>query len=470
MNRSVFASLLLVLLVCQSSAFAQAPAKPNIVLFLIDDMGWRDVGCYGSTYYRTPAIDQLAAGGMRFTQAYAACCVCSPTRASLLTGKSPARLGITDWIPGQRPKGRMLNGATIPNELPLDEVTIAEALKADGYVSASVGKWHLGGPAFYPDKNGFDVNIGGTHKGSPPSYFAPYRIETLTPEGETGEYLTDRLTIEAEKFIEANKEKPFFLYVTHYSVHTPIQAKKDVAETYAARTPTDGQNNPAYAAMVQSTDESVGRLMKKLDELKLAERTIVIFTSDNGGLSLRGARGDGPTSNLPLRGGKGSPWEGGTRVPLIVRWPGQIKPGTTDATPVISYDFFNTLLELTGSKSPGPADSDGASLVPLLRQTAPLDRQTVYWHYPHYHQGGATPNSSLRHGDWKLIRFYEDGRLELYNLKDDPYEKTDLAKSNPEQAAKLDAMLSAYLKATNARMPTPNPAYDPNAAPKGLAR
>ncbi|QOV92171.1 sulfatase [Humisphaera borealis] len=461
--RSTIGFAVALLLFFAPAAQAQTPAKPNVIVFLIDDMGWRDVGCYGSKYYETPAIDKLASQGMRFTQAYAACCVCSPTRAALLTGKSPARLGITDWIPGQRPKGKPLNGADIHNELALSEVTIAEALKADGYVTASIGKWHLGGPEFYPEKNGFDVNIAGTHKGQPPSYFAPYKIDTL-PEGPKGEYLTDRLTTEAETFIDTNKDKPFFLYFPHFSVHTPIQAKKDLEGKYAAKTTVDGQNNPAYAAMVDSTDQSVGRVMKKLDDLKLAEKTIVIFTSDNGGLSMRNAKGLGPTNNEPLRGGKGSPWEGGTRVPLIVRWTGVIKPGVTDATPVISYDFFNTLLDLTGSKSPKAASGDGESFAAVLKQSGKLARDTIYWHYPHYHPGGATPNSSLRQGDWKLVRFYEDGHRELYNLKDDPYEKNDLAKANPEQTAKLDAVLSAYLKETGAKMPTANPQFDPKAA------
>jgi len=455
--RSCVAWLVAVLIAVSAATAGAAPAqgKPNVVLFLIDDMGWRDVGCYGSTYYQTPAIDQLAAQGMRFTQAYAACCVCSPTRAALLTGKSPARLGITDWIPGQRPKDRPLTGAEIRNELPLSEVTLAEALKADGYVTASIGKWHLGGPEFYPEKNGFDVNIAGTQKGSPPSYFSPYKIENL-PDGEKGEYLTDRLTTEAEKFLEANRDKPFFVYFPHYSVHTPIQAKPDLTAKYEAITPKDGQNNPQYAALVDSTDQSVGRVLKKLDELKLTEKTIVIFTSDNGGLTVRGNRGTGPTNNEPLRGGKGSPWEGGTRVPLIVRWPAAVAAGSTCDTPVISYDFFNTILELAGSAAPKAIDGDGESLAPLLRQTGKLSRDTLYWHYPHYHPGGATPNSSLRQGDWKLVRFYEDNHVELYNLKDDPYETNDLAKSNPEQAARLNDVLTAYLKATNARFATPN--------------
>ena len=443
------------------------PARPNVLLVLIDDMGERDVGCYGSTYYETPELDRLAAQGMRFTQAYSACCVCSPTRAALLTGRSPARLHLTDWIPGHKRPAAKLAVPAFHTELPAAETTLAELFMAAGYATASVGKWHLGGPGSYPDRHGFDLNVGGTEKGSPPSYFSPYKIPTLA-DGPPGEYLTDRLTTEAERFIEANRDKPFFLYVPHYTVHTPIQPRKDLLAKYQAKVPAGEQKNPAYAAMVESMDQSVGRLLGKLDELKLAERTIVVFTSDNGGLSGRDGRQNGPTSNAPLRAGKGTPYEGGVRVPLIVRYPAAVKPGTTSPAPVISQDLFPTLRELAGlaqqANGEQPAPGDGVSIVPLVKGSGPIERDALYWHYPHYHPGGATPCATIRQGDWKLTRYFEDGRVELFDLKADPYEKNDLAKADPGRAAALAGQLDKWLKDVNAQMPTPNPNHDPAAA------
>lgn len=441
-------SLLAVCLLALFSAAAADTAPPNIVFILIDDMGWTDLHCYGSRVYETPHVDALAAQGMKFTNAYSACTVCSPTRASILTGRDPARLHLTDWIPGHvSPKDKM----RVPNwtmYLSLDEITLPKALKPAGYASASIGKWHLGGPEYYPEKHGFDINIAGTHKGQPPSYFYPYKIETL-PGGKEGEYITDRLTDEALAFIEKNKARPFFLYLPHFGVHTPLQGKKEVVDKYKAKSkPDDLQKNATYAAMVESVDESVGRIVARLDELKLSEKTIVIFYSDNGGLVLGKT-----TNNAPLREGKGSAYEGGVRVPLIVRWPGKVQPGSVCDVPVISSDFFPTFCEAAGVK-PDPAHPlDGVSLLPLWTGAGTLQRDALYWHYPHYHPGGATPHGAVCCGDFKLVEFFEDGRLELYNLKDDIGEKNNLIDKLPEKAKELHQKLIAYRKATGAQMP-----------------
>lgn len=428
--------------------------KPNFVYFLIDDMGWTDLGCFGSRFYETPHIDRLAAEGMKFTQAYSACTVCSPTRASLMTGKYPARLHLTDWIAGsRRPKAKL----RIPDwtmHLPLEEVTIAEALKPAGYATASIGKWHLGPPEYFPEKQGFDLNRGGCDKGQPPSYFSPYRIPTLE-DGEKGEYLTDRLTTEALRFIEANKDRPFLLYFPHYGVHNPLQAKKDLVEKYQAKArPGMDHKNATYAAMIESVDESVGRVLAKLEELKLSSRTVVVFTSDNGGLLQN-------TSNKPLRAGKGSAYEGGVRVPMIVRWPGVVKSGSACGTPVISLDGYPTLLELAGVKPDPKQIVDGASLAPILKGTGGPARDTLFWHYPHYHPGGATPHGAVRQGDLRLVEFFEDNHVELYNLKDDVGETRDLATEMPEKAAELRRILGGWRASVGAQMPTPNPDYDP---------
>lgn len=427
--------------------------RPNIVFILIDDMGLTDVGCFGSKFYETPNIDKLSKSGMKFTSAYSACTVCSPTRASFLTGQYPARLHITDWIAGHvRPFAKL----KVPDwtmYLPLEEDNLAKRLKSAGYASASIGKWHLGGAQYYPDKQGFDLNIGGTDKGQPPSYVAPYKIATL-PEGPPGEFLSDRLTIEALKFIEGNKDRPFFLYLPHFAVHQPIAGKADVIEKYRKKLdPTAPQHNAKYAALVESIDDSVGKIVAKLEELKLSERTIVVFTSDNGGLLP-------VTSNVPLRAGKGSAYEGGVRVPMIVTWPGKIAAGSECSTPVITADYYPTFLELTSTPdSPGHI-VDGESLVPLLKQTGALKRGKIYFHYPHYHPGGATPYGAVRSGDFKLIEFFETGKVELYNIKEDIGERTDLSEQQPAKAAELKKALHDWRAAVGAQMPTENPNYD----------
>ena len=450
------------LLAARRSADA-APTKPNIVFILIDDLGWADLGCYGSEYYETPHIDRLARQGMRFTQAYAACPACSPTRASILTGKHPARLRLTDWIPGWHRKGAKLDPPKWRKFLGTEEVTVAEALKAAGYATAAIGKWHLGGKPHSPERHGFDLNIAGSHIGLPPSYFHPYGkgaqgVPGLA-DGKPGEYLTDRLTAEAERFIESSRDRPFFLYLCHYAVHTPIQAKSDLIEKYRERKGSKGQASPAYAAMVESVDQSVGRIMAKLDALGLADDTLVIFFSDNGGLVRKQA-----TSNAPLRSGKGFAYEGGVRVPLIVRWPRAVRPGSICREAVASTDFYPTLLEIAHVAGDAEHNEhlDGASILPLLRQSGKLGRRTLYWHYPHYNPIGGVPYGAVREGDWKLIEFFEDGRLELYNLKDDLGETTNLAARAPDRAAGLRARLDAWRKDVKAQMPrrTPPPTPD----------
>jgi arylsulfatase A-like enzyme len=446
------------------------PAKesiPNFVFILIDDMGWKDLGCNGSTFYETPNIDRLASQGMRFTDAYAACPVCSPTRASILTGKYPARLHLTDWLPGRtdRPSQKLLR-PQFQQFLPPEEESLAKALNHLGYVSASIGKWHLGGAAYSPEKHGFDLNIGGSDKGSPPSYFAPYRNQNFSiphlEKATEGEYLTDRLTEEAEQFIESNKDRPFFLYLAHYAVHIPLQAKREIIGKYQLKAkPGSAQNNAIYAAMVASVDDSVGRIVKKLDELHLAKRTVVFFTSDNGGLSVKEGPNTPSTSNAPLRAGKGYLYEGGIREPLIIRWPGVIKSCSICATPVSSVDFFPTILAMAGGQNNSLNPVDGVNLMPLFRQSGVIPRDALFWHYPHYSNQGGKPGGAVRQGDYKLIEWYEDGKLQLFNLKEDVGEENDLAAAMPEKAESLHQLLVDWRKAVHAQMPSPNPNYEP---------
>jgi arylsulfatase A-like enzyme len=442
------------------ASIGQGKPKLNFVFILIDDMGWKDLGCYGSTGHRTPHIDRLAASGMRFTNAYAACPVCSPTRASILTGKYPARLHLTDWLPGRadRPSQKLLRPKILPH-LPLEEITLAEALKPAGYVSGCIGKWHLGGPGYSPEKQGFDVNVGGSAAGSPTGGYFKFRSPTL--KFREGEYLTDRLTDEALAFVEKNRDRPFFLYLAHYAVHIPLQAKKDIVAKYQPRAkPGDPQTNPVYAAMVEGVDDSVGRLLKKLEELKIADRTVVIFTSDNGGLSVKEGPHTPATSNAPLQAGKGYLYEGGIREPLLVRWPGVTRPGSTCDVPISSVDYFPTILDMAGIEQDGRPAGDGVSLVPLLRGDEKSWKQrALYWHYPHYSNQGGKPGGAVRLGEYKLTEFYEDGKLELYNLKEDIGEKNDLAGRMPEKTKELHRLLKEWRSTVEAQMPTPNPDY-----------
>jgi arylsulfatase A-like enzyme len=440
---------------------AEVP-RPNIILIVIDDLGWADLGCYGSTFHETPNLDRLARRGIRFTDAYSACPVCSPSRAAIMTGKYPARLHLTDWLPGRadRPSQKLLRPA-IRQELPLEEITLAEALKTAGYVSASIGKWHLGSVRFWPERQGFDLNVGGTETGSPPGGY--FRFRTPSLEARSGEeYLTDRLTQEAVRFIDREKERPFFLYLPHYAVHIPLQARPEILTKYRAKpTANSLQSNPIYAAMIESMDQSAGAIVNKLEQRGLLDRTVIIFTSDNGGLSVKEGPNTPSTSNAPLRAGKGYLYEGGIRVPLIVSGPAVTRPGSVCDVPVSGQDLHSTVLELAGVP-PGPGQvCDGESLVPLMNGDRPPRREALYWHYPHYSNQGGKPGGAVREGDLKLIEWYEDGRLELYDLKRDLGERRNLASQRPQDAARLRAQLARWRESVGAQMPRPNPEYDP---------
>ncbi len=449
--------------------------QPNFVFILVDDLGWADVKCnFPESFYDTPNIDKLAKNGVRFSQAYSANPVCSPTRAALMTGKHPNRVDITDWIPGSDPKNKLLLGPQDANELALKEISIAEKLKEKGYRTCFIGKWHLGDTGYFPEDQGFDINIGGHHKGSPPGgYYSPYKNPKLR-DGPEGEYLTDRLTTESIKFIEENQHDPFFLYLAFYTVHTPIQASEKFIEKYKEKRALlnlnevphkkegDGltklmQENAAYASMIASMDENVGRIMKTLEDNELNDKTWIIFTSDNGGLStLR--RENAPTSNGPLRSGKGWCYEGGIRVPLVISGPGVVNPGRTTEEPAISMDYFTTILNLAGIEH---KKNDGMNLLSVLTEEKPIARDELFWHYPHYHGSMWKPGSAIRKGDWKLIIFYEDNNTELYNLATDPGETRNIANENPEKLAELKSLLHKKLEETNAKFPEPNPSYIP---------
>lgn len=466
-------------LACEGPGGGGDRRPPNFVFFLVDDLGWRDPGVFGSTFHLTPQIDRLAASGMRFTQAYAASPVCSPTRASLLTGRHPARLDITDWIGGKQ-RGDLLP-AEYRDHLPQEEVTLAEVLKGAGYATGYFGKWHLGDAPHLPESQGFDVNVGGTGAGQPASYFYPYKAqEGKDPywdvpdlEGGTeGEYLTDRLTEEALSFVSDHRDGPFLLYLAHFAVHTPIQSKAELTQRYTARRdslPAPGgpgtekehgrattrlvQDDPAYAGMVQSVDESLGRILDRVRDLGLEESTIVLFMSDNGGLSTVAGDRAGPTTNEPLRAGKGWLYEGGIREPMIIRWPGVVEKGSVASEPVMSTDFFPTMLAMAGVSPPRGVELDGLSLEPLLRGEGHLDRDALFWHFPHYHGSGNRPSGAVRVGPWKLIEWFEDGQVELYNLDEDPEEAHDRSGDEPERARELQERLRAWRTGVGANMP-----------------
>ena len=444
-----------------------AAVQPNIVLFLIDDLGWKDVGCYGSDYYKTSNIDRLAAQGVRFTNGYAACAVCSPTRAAILTGKYPARLMLTEWLPSGRwnPKAKLRSGRFL-RALPLEEITLAEALRKGGYRTLHVGKWHLGGPTFsLPPQHGFDVNVGGSEHGAPGHYFYPYtgswkipttneRVQKITlPNGKEGEYLTDRLTSDALALIEQDHEKPFFLHFSHYAVHTPFQAKENITKKYEKIPEAKRQGKPVYAAMVQSVDESVGRIMDTLKKLNKLKDTLVIFTSDNGGFAKA-------TNHAPLRGNKGCYYEGGVRVPFIIHWPAVAKAGHVSKVPVISMDLYPTCLTAAGLP-PHPAQHrDGLNLIPLAKGSGTLKRDALHWHYPHYNSHpSSVPSSVLRKGDWKLIETFDPEGVELYHLGRDLSETTNLAASEPAKLAELRQELADWRKKVGAEKMEPNPDY-----------
>jgi arylsulfatase A-like enzyme len=458
-------------------ASAAAGERPNFFFILADDLGWKDLGCYGSAFYETPNIDRLAASGVRFTNAYAACPVCSPTRASIVTGKYPARMATTDWFGAPQPdrvehhrtKDAPLLPAPYNEQVALEEVTIAEALGEAGYRTFFAGKWHMGGDGYFPEDQGFDVNKGGHHRGSPPGgYFAPYNNPKLE-NGPEGEYLPLRLAQETSAFIEENQDEPFLAYLSFYSVHTPLQTTPELEAKYEAKAesvsgPAWGeegerklrlrQDHAVYAGMVEAMDTAVGQVLDTLDELGLADDTVVIFMSDNGGLSTSEGH---PTSNLPLRAGKGWLYEGGIREPMIIRWPGAGASGVVCNVPVTSTDFYPTMLDIAGLPLRPEQHVDGVSLTPLLKQSGTLADRPLFWHYPHYGNQGGSPGAVIREGDWKLIEFFEDDRVELYNLAEDIGEQNDLAERYPDRVNQLREALHAWQARVDARFPTPNP-------------
>ena len=524
-HRSVFALLALAFSsVVPLSFAATASQPPNVVVFLVDDLGWRDLGSYGSTFYETPNLDRFARTSVRFTDAYSACHVCSPTRASVMTGKYPARLQMTDWLPGRRdfPFQRLKN-APILQQLPAAETTLAEALKAHGYATGHFGKWHLGEDPSGPLQHGFDVQVPRWNKGWPNTgYHAPFRLDGLSDA--PGDYLTDRLTDEALKYIEQHKDRRFFLYLSHFTVHDPIQGRADLVAKYQAKLQRQGatkgpayilegnpdaknapdrakldalvnedayrgyqvlpnqtvkikqhQDNVQFAAMVENMDESFGRVIAKLESLGIADNTIVIFTSDNGGMSAanfgRPDRVVAPTaldaafstSNLPLRGAKGWLYEGGIRVPLLIKGPGRSERGSVSNVPAITTDLYPTILEMIGVPAQPAQHRDGVSLAGVVRGATPPTRDALFWHFPHYsNHGMQSPGGAIRQGDFKLLDYFENNTVQLFNLREDPGEQRDLASSQPGKVAELRARLKQWREETGALMPNPNPEYDPS--------
>ena len=464
---------------------SSASERTNVVCFLVDDLGWTDLGCFGSSFYDTPHVDGLARSGMKFTNAYAACPVCSPTRASILTGKYPSRTGITDYInagggnqPGKWRRNTKLLPAAYKDRMAHKEVTLAEALKEAGYATFFAGKWHLGPEGFWPESQGFDVNRGGITRGGPyggKKYFSPYGNPRLK-DGPPGEPLPARLANETVKFIESNREKPFLAYLSFYSVHTPLIARKDLRQKYLAkRKKLDAaavagefskrehrrrvrtlQAHAVYAGMIEAMDQAVGTVLSGLKRLGLEKNTAVFFMSDNGGLSTSEGH---PTSNLPLRGGKGWMYEGGIREPMIVRWPGVTAAGSVCKQVVTSTDFYPTILEITGLKARPAQHRDGVSFVSLLKGKT-RKRGPLLWHYPHYGNQGGAPAGAVREGRWKLIEWYEDKRVELFDLESDIGENRDLAEGQPERVRAMRATLHRMLKETGAVMPARNERFD----------
>lgn len=459
--------------------------RPNFVIILADDFGWNDLHCTGSKYYESPHIDRIAQKGISFTQGYAACQVSSPSRASILTGKSPARHGITNWIgeaTGEDWRKMERYSKLLPAEyvrqLPLSDTTLPEILRENGYRTFMAGKWHLGGKGSTPEDHGFDINMGGYEAGSPRGgYFSPYNNPKLD-DGPKGENLSMRLALETASFIEShtkkNRKQPFFAYLSFYAVHSPIETTEQNWRYFREKAVKNGvgdegfrvdrtlpvrqtQDNPVYAGLIKQMDDAVGVVLNKIEELGLDKNTVIVFTSDNGGVS----SGDAfATSNLPLRGGKGRQWEGGLRVPLLIQYPGCKNPGTTCDVPVIGTDIYPTFLDMAGIPPVPSQHQDGISIKPLLRGKN-IAVRTLYWHYPHYGNQGGEPSSIIRDGDWKLIHYYEDGRNELYNLRTDNAETEPLNTKYPGKADSLSKKLSDWLTGVNALYPVNDPAYDP---------
>jgi len=473
--------------ICQGEETTQSASEkklPNFIFFLVDDLGYTDLGCYGSTFHETPNLDKLAASGVQFTNAYAACPVCSPSRAAFLTGKYPARLGTTDFFGAPQPtsKGKealkklnshaLLPAPYVPY-LDLEEVTVAEALKEHGYATYIGGKWHLGNDEYEPTKQGFDVNKGAHQAGHPKSYTSPYGNPKLK-NGPNGEYLTDRLASETVTFINDHKDQPFFVYMPFYNVHTPLQGRPDLVEKYEKKRKALGledkfgkeglsnlrenQTNPVYAAMVESVDMAVGTVLDALEKNGVADNTIVMFTSDNGGLS---TGKNAPTSNLPWRAGKGWMYEAGIKAPLIIRWPGVTKAGSKSDAVTIGTDFYPTMLEMAGLPAKPRQHLDGESIVSAIKDSgsSSAKERDIFWHYPHYGNQGGRPSSAVRSGKWKLINWYDGNKIELFDLEKDPYEKNDVADDNPEVTKDLKSRLIKWLSSVGAKFPTPNPNF-----------
>ncbi len=442
--------------------------RPNIVLMLIDDLGYGDLACYGNRFHETPNIDKLCAESMKFTSAYAAAPVCSPSRAGILTGQHPARLHLTQWIPGVDYPHEKLDEPKIIDHLPSGIPTLASELKKLGYRTAAMGKWHLGGNGFLPEDFGFDVNIAGDFHGNPglPNhYFGPFNYPNLHGY-TTNDYLTEVLTQKADEFLASTAGKePFFLYFAEYAVHMPLQERPELIEKYERKNANNdphAEPDPIYAAMVESVDTALGKLRAKLEELGIAQDTIILLTSDNGGVSFQERSLHRVGDNAPLHGGKGYLYEGGIREPLIAHWPDKTTPGAICDTPIYGCDFMPTLLRMAGASSQVmPALCDGLDFTPLLHGQNTFHRDALYWHYPHYSDQGGTPSGAIREGDWKLIEFFEDGHLELYNLEVDIAEQNDFSKSFADKAIALQAKLADWRESVHAAMPTMNPGWDP---------
>ncbi len=466
-------SCLLLFLILASKCMA-ADRPPNIVVILADDLGWSDLGCYGADLHETPHLDRFAGQGTRFTDAYAMP-VCSPTRAALLTGEHAARVRMTIWSEGSLsgPKNRQLLQADSHHSLPHTAKTLAKYLQEAGYLTALIGKWHLGDADHYPETHGFDINIGGTHWGAPHTFWWPYRGTgrfgteyRYVPHlefGQPGEYLTDRLTDEALHVIDHAGDQPFFLYLSHHAPHTPIEAKPEDTEYFRSLlTPHMRHQNGVYAAMLKSLDESVGRVLERLQARSIDDNTLVVFMSDNGGfvgVDSKSGQSVPVTNNAPLRSGKGSCYEGGIRVPLLIRWPNVTSAASVCSEPVTVMDLFPTLLGAAGISVSAENTCDGVDLRPLLNDSnAHLEREALYFHYPHYY-ATTTPVSAVRAGPWKLLEYFEDQRVELYNLSDDLGETTNLAERRPEMASLLTKQLHTWRETVQAALPTPNPDF-----------
>ena len=484
LRKTAIAGIILTLLMisCQPE---KEKMPPNFLFILVDDLGWTDLGCYGSSFYETPNIDRFSEKSMKFTQAYAACPVCSPTRASIMTGKYPARLNTTDWFGAPQPynvekhwtKNKPLIPAEYIEHMPLEEITIAEVLKENGYSTFFAGKWHLGKEGYYPEDQGFDINKGGWERGGPygpGKYFTPYGNPKLE-DGPEGEHLPDRLAQETIDFISMQKDNPFFAYLSFYSVHTPLIGRPDLVEKYQVKSESmdyEGedfipinnnqwrqvQNHAVYAAMVDAMDIAVGRVLNALDSLNISDNTVVFFMSDNGGLSTSEGH---PTTNLPLKAGKGWLYEGGIREPMIIRWPGVSEPNSICSYPVTSTDFYPTILEMANISLRPDQHIDGISMAPLLNGDEKLSRDAIYWHYPHYGNQGGSPGSAIRSGNYKLIEYFEDGHLELYDLNSDIGETDNLIQTRPEVADSLLEQLRKWRLEVEARYPSDNPAFQP---------